>query len=66
MQRKDKSPQQIRCKVMRMAKPSSDKMLHAPRPPPPKNGSRPHWIVIRCLMQTSFSDEQCNTMIQTV
>jgi len=45
MQRKDKSPQQMRRKVIREARPSSDKMLHAPKPPP-KNGScqqSAHW-----------------------
>jgi hypothetical protein len=38
MQRKDKSPHQMRHKVMREARPSSSKMLHTPRPPP-KNGT---------------------------
>ena len=40
MQRRDKSPQPMRHKVVRVVRTSSAKMLHSPRPPP-ENGSRP-------------------------
>jgi hypothetical protein len=43
MQRRDKSPQPMRHKVVRVVRTSSAKMLHSPRPPP-ENGSRPQFF----------------------